>query len=312
MKNKILTVTFNPCIDKTITIDGFNYGGLNRIINVRTDVGGKGINVAKVLSSFDVPCTAYAMIAGENGKKLSAFLEKERIDAVYTHVTGEVRTNQKIVNTKDMVTTEINEKGFEVSCEDCQRAIETIERLIADCSILVLSGSIPMGMNDEIYAAITRLANSCSTKVILDADTIRLSLGIEAQPYAIKPNLYEFELLTGTKLDTTDKIVSEAKKLIQKGLELVVVSMGADGAVFVSRDCAYKAEPFAIECKSTVGAGDSMVAAMAYSIHNGLELTELAKLSIAAGSITSSCEGTQVCTACEIMSRKDEVKVFAL
>ncbi len=308
----ILTVTFNPCIDKTITMDGFNYGGLNRADTVREDVGGKGINVAKVLRSFGAPCIAYAMVAGQNGQKLEDFLLREGIDALFTKVQGEIRTNHKIVNTKDRITTEINEKGFAVSEDDCASAVETIEKALEFCDILVLAGSIPNGMDDRIYADLIKLANSHDVKVILDADTEKLKHGIAAKPYAIKPNLYEFELLTGKKLDTTDVIVSEAKKLIQKGIELVVVSMGADGAVFADRGGAYKAEPFAIECKSTVGAGDSMVAAMAYSIYNGLSLEEMAKLSIAAGSITSSKEGTDVCMAEEVMARKDVVKIFAL
>ncbi len=308
----ILTVTFNPCIDKTITVEGFNYGGLNRVLNVREDVGGKGINVAKVLKTFDEPCVAYAMIAGENGKKIFDFLAQEGIDARYTEVAGEVRTNQKIVNIKDNVTTEINEKGFVVSFEDCGKAIKAIEDKLASCEILVLAGSIPQGMDDSVYAELIKLANFHGTKVILDADTNKLKCGIDAKPYAIKPNLYEFELLMGKTLDTTDKIVQEARNLIQKGIELVVVSMGADGAVFVTSDTALKAEPFAIECKSTVGAGDSMVAAMAYAIQSGFSLTELAKHSIAAGSITSSKEGTDVCKAEEVICRKDDVKIFAL
>lgn len=308
----ILTVTFNPCIDKTINIDGFNYGGLNRADKVREDVGGKGINVAKVLKSFGKPCISYAMVAGQNGKKLMDFLENEGIDAICTQVEGEIRTNHKVVNKKDKITTEINEKGFTVLAEDCTRAVKTIEKALESCDILVLAGSIPNGMDDRIYADLTLIANSHGVKVILDADTDKLKYGIDACPYAIKPNLYEFEILTCKKLDSIEVIVSEAKKLIQRGIELVVISMGAEGAVFVNRDGAYKAEPFDIDCKSTVGAGDSMVAAMAYSVHNGIAIEDMAKLSVAAGSITSSKEGTDVCTADEVIKRKDDVKIFAL
>lgn len=309
---KVLTVTFNPCIDKTITIDGFNYGGLNRAEEVREDMGGKGINVAKVLKSFDIPCTAYTFVAGLSGKRFSDALAKNGIDIVSTEVKGEIRTNQKLVNLGDKVTTEINEKGFCVSSDDCQKAFEVIKDYLDSDTILVLAGSIPSGMDDSVYAELTRFANSVGTKVILDADTTKLKLGIESKPYAIKPNLYEFELLTGKKLTTTEEIVSQAKILIQKGIKLVAVSMGADGALFVSEDAAYKAEALHIECLSTVGAGDSMVAAMAYALHRGFDLEQTARLSVAAGSITSSKAGTQVCTAQEVMLKKDEVKIIAL
>ena len=309
---KVLTVTFNPCIDKTITISDFSYGGLNRVEEVREDMGGKGINVAKVLKSFDIECRAYTFVAGASGKRFAEALEKDGIEVVSTEVTGEIRTNQKLVNLNDKVTTEINEKGFCVSSDDCQKAFEVIKSHLDADTILVLAGSIPSGMDDGVYAELTRFANSVGAKVILDADTAKLKLGIEAIPYAIKPNLYEFELLTGEKLDTTYKIVSEAQKLIQMGIGLVVVSMGADGAVFVNKDSSYMAEPFGIDCQSTVGAGDSMVAALAYSLHKGYELKETAKLCVAAGSITSSKAGTQVCTKEEVLRRKDDVKIFAL
>lgn len=309
---KVLTVTFNPCIDKTITVSGFNYGGLNRVEEMREDMGGKGINVAKVLRSFDISCTAYTFVAGTSGKRFAEALTQDGIDVVSTEVAGEIRTNQKLVNLSDKVTTEINEKGFCVSYDDCKKAFEIIKSHLDADTILVLAGSIPSGMDDDVYAELTQFANSVGAKVILDADTAKLKLGIEAKPCAIKPNLYEFELLTGKKLDTTDKIVSEAQKLIQKGIELVVVSMGADGAVFVNKDIAYKAEPFVIDCQSTVGAGDSMVAALAYSLHKGFELKETAKLCVAAGSITSSKAGTQVCSKEEVIKRKGDVKIFAL
>ena len=95
---KVVTVTFNPCIDKTITISGFNYGGLNRVEEVREDMGGKGINVAKVLKSFDIACNAYTFVAGASGKRFADTLKEDGIDVLSTEVMGEIRTNQKIVN----------------------------------------------------------------------------------------------------------------------------------------------------------------------------------------------------------------------
>ncbi len=309
---KILTVTFNPCIDKTITIEEFNYGGLNRVANSRTDIGGKGINVSKVLKSFEVPQTAYAITAGENGKRIKEFLKGENIDSVFTETDGEVRINQKLINKKDLVTTEINEKGFCLTEEKYIEVLNTVDSLLSRCKIAVLSGSVPEGAPEGVYADVINMAKKYGVKVILDADSRKLELGTEALPYAIKPNLDEFCALIGKKVASANEIVSEAKKLTQKGIELVAVSMGADGAVFVTKDSAYKADPFAIECKSTVGAGDSMVAAMAYSLHSGLPLCDTAKLCVAAGSITSSKEGTQVCTFDEVIGRKDDVKVFVL
>ncbi len=308
----ILTVTLNPCIDKTITVDGFNYGGLNRVLDTREDAGGKGINVAKVLKTFDEPCVAYAMIGGQNGKRLAQCLENENIDAIYTNAEGEVRTNQKIVNIKDGITTEINEKGFTVSCKDFESAVEKIENLICSCDVVVLAGSIPNGVDEDVYAKLIKFANAHNTRVILDADANKLKYGIGEKPYAIKPNLFEFEELIGKKMSNPAQIAVQAKKLIDSGLGLVVVSMGADGAVFTDGVDAFWAKPFDIECKSTVGAGDSMVALMAYSLCRGYDLETLAKLCVCAGSITSSKEGTMVCTSSEVVGAKDKVTIWKI
>ena len=303
---KILTVTLNPCIDKTITVDGFNYGGLNRVQGVRTDAGGKGINVTKVLKSFGANVLCYTLDAGD---AIKGYLEKEKIASKFGRATGEMRTNLKIVDTRAGITTEVNEEGFSLSEEERENAVSEIEALLSNAEILVLAGSLPAGMDGDTYGKLIKAANGKGVKVILDADGERLSKGLSEIPYAIKPNIYEFEELCGEKLDSCEKIVSNARKWIDKGLGLVVVSMGGDGAIFVSRDEAYKTLPLDVECKSTVGAGDSMVAMLAYGLQKGYGLEEISKLCTCAGSVTCSKEGTQVCTFDEVMQNLEKVKL---
>lgn len=303
--SKILTVTLNPCIDKTITIDGFVYGGLNRVQSVRTDAGGKGINASKVLKSFGADILCYTLDAGN---AIKGCLEKEGIASTLGKATGEVRTNLKIVDTRTGITTEINEKGFSLAKKECESIVADIEALLSDSEILVLAGSLPAGMGVDTYGKLIRIAKEKDVKVILDADGERLKQGLNEIPYAIKPNLSEFEELCGEKLDSCEKIVSNARKWIEKGVVLVVVSMGGDGAVFVSKDEAYKTLPLEIESKSTVGAGDSMVATLAYGLQNGYSLEKISQLCTCAGSVTCSKEGTQVCTFDEVMQNFEKLK----
>lgn len=312
MDKKILTVTLNPCIDKTITIDIFAYGGLNRAKSIRADVGGKGINVAKVLRNFGASVFACGMIAGKQGLEVTDYLDKQGILHSFTTAEGEIRTNYKIVDSSSRITTEINEPGFHAALEDVEACIENIVAALPSVDIMVLSGSVPMGVDANIYKRLIEIAKGYDVKVILDADGDKLKLGIEALPYAIKPNLFEFEKLLGIKLDCHDKIISASRKYIEKGIRMVIISMGAEGAVFVS-DCeTYIVTPPAIDCKSTVGAGDSMVAALSYGLHQGFDFKTIAEFAVASGSLTASKEGTEVCTLTEVLKALPLVQISEL
>ncbi|UUZ97632.1 PfkB family carbohydrate kinase [Paenibacillus sp. P25] len=147
---------------------------------------------------------------------------------------------------------------------------------------------------------------------MLDADGAAFAEGLKAAPYAVKPNLYELERLTGRKLDTDEAIVKAGRQLLERGVSLVVISMGGDGAIVMNSEAAYRVRPFAIQPLSTVGAGDSMVAVMAYCLLENRPLEELARWSVAAGTVTASKAGTQVCTYEEIISHAGQVSIAPL
>ena len=304
MEKKILTVTLNPCIDKTITIKEFKYGGLNRAEKIRTDIGGKGINVSKVLKNFGADVFACGIVAGKQGREIIEFLDNSTIPNLFTYAEGETRTNYKIVDIESRITTEINEPGFYVNQDVLENCIENIKKMLPSIEIMILSGSLPLGVNDDIYKRLIEIAKNYDVKVILDADSEKLKRGIEASPYAIKPNLFEFEQLLGTKLESHEKVINAAKKYIDTGtVSIIIISMGAEGALFVSDKIVYLAAPFEIECKSTVGAGDSMVAALAYGLQQGYDFKTIARMAVAAGTITASKEGSGVCTLEEVLEK---------
>ena len=191
-----------------------------------------------------------------------------------------------------------------------EKFIKKLSEILPTAEFLILSGSVPSGVEDNIYKRLIGIAASYDVKVILDADGEKLKKGTEALPYVIKPNLFEFEQLSGKKFDNVEKIILAAEDYIKQGVGMVVISMGANGAVFVSQEGKCVAKALAVDCKSTVGAGDSMVAAIAYGLQSGFTLEKIARFASAAGSITASKDGSDVCTMNEVLNSFDFIEII--
>lgn len=312
MKTSVVTVTLNPALDKTVTVSSLKTGGLNRVKDIRMDAGGKGINVAKVLKKFEVDVLAAGLIAGFQGQLLLEYLEAEGIKTSFLKIPGETRTNLKIVEEKTKITTEVNEAGFLVTQEDLKRFSDNLLHLMDQTCILVLSGSLPPGVPETIYKDYIEIANAKGIKTILDADGKALEEGIKALPFAIKPNIHELENLAGCKLLEEKDVVLAGRHLIEKGINLVVISMGSEGAIVLNDKETYQVKTFPIKRESTVGAGDSMVATLAYALLNNKPLEEIAKWITTAGTITASKPGTQVCTLAEVQQSLHQVHAFKI
>lgn len=312
MNPYVVTVTLNPALDKTVTLDKLKVGGLNRVGNIRVDPGGKGVNVAKVLNKFGVNVVAAGLIAGFQGQLLLQYLEEERIKSRFIKVQGETRVNMKIIEEQTETMTEINEAGFAVNNKALEEFEEELSGLLEQASLLVLSGSLPRGVQDSVYRKYIELAKGRGVKTILDADGDVLKEGIKALPYAIKPNIHELEKLFGRKMADDMEITRAARQLIHEGINLVIVSKGAEGAVVLDKNVTYSVKPFPIIPKSTVGAGDSMVAALAYTLMNNKPLCDIARWVTTAGTVTASKPGTQVCEIGEVQQFLDQVQLAKL
>jgi 1-phosphofructokinase len=300
MKEKIITVTLNPSIDKTILVEKLNPYELNRSISTRLDPGGKGINVARALKNFGVDVLATGLIAGSSGKKLLNELNQAGVSVDFYNIEGETRTNIKILDQSNQEVTEINEPGFFVSESDLNGFRKKFKALLKKTDIVILSGSLPPGVPSTFYFECVQLAKESGKKVILDADGDAFVEGVQASPFAIKPNLQELGLVMDKKLSDLQEIVEAVQHFIKKGIDIVIVSMGPDGAVIGNGTEIYKADTWDIPIRGAIGSGDSMVAALAYSLLENYSLVDIAKLTIAAGTITASKAGTQVCTLDEV------------
>lgn len=289
----IRTVTLNPAVDKTVEIDNFRLGAVNRISAVRLDAGGKGINVSKTIRSLDGRSLATGILAGGAGEYIKGYLDRMGIDNDFVFINGETRTNIKVVDKVNRTNTDINEPGPAAMANDLIALEDKVFRGMGNGSLLVLSGSIPSNVSVDIYRDWTERAKRLGARVLLDADGELLREGIEGGPYLVKPNINELERLFGTKLDTIDKLAEASKKLLEAGVSIAVVSLGADGALFAEGDKVIHAPGLSVKVKSTVGAGDAMVAALALALERGYQLEKAVTLSMAAGAANVATSGTQ-------------------
>lgn len=289
----IYTITLNPALDKTVEIPRFTLDTVNRIATVRTDPGGKGINVSKVIAKLGGTSKAMGILAGTSGHAIADQLTQRGLDCEFCFVDGETRTNLKIIDPERHTNTDINEPGIQVTEGILNGLLWRLTNLIEPNDIVVLAGSLPAGAPKDTYRKWVAECRRKGAKVFLDADGELLAEGIKAAPYLIKPNNDELSRLMGRTLETTQELHEAACDLLAEGIQMVVVSMGSRGALYVTRENSIYAEGLKVKVGSTVGAGDSVVAALAYAADRQLPLTDAVVLSTATGAANVMCSGTQ-------------------
>ncbi len=308
----IYTVTLNPALDKTATVENLRLDSVNRISELRVDPGGKGINVSKVVRELGAKTVAIALLGGHTGTMLRNMLAELGIECKVLEVEGETRTNLKIKDPALKTNTDINEPGPEVTDEQLRGMLDGLVGEVGSGDIVVLSGSLPRGAAADTYKVWVAALKKTGAKVYLDADGDKLVRGIEAKPDLIKPNEIELGAMMGRTLDADEKIVEAARELIDGGLDRVMVSMGGAGALYVARDVTIKANPVKVPVGSTVGAGDSVVAALAYAQDKGLGLEDTMRLAMATGAANVMQSGTQAAPRELVDSLIDKVVVTRL
>ncbi|OFK23272.1 1-phosphofructokinase [Olsenella sp. HMSC062G07] len=289
----IRTVCLNPALDKTVQVDGFAVDAVNRISDVRIDAGGKGINVSKVIKELGGSSKAYALLAGSTGSRIADMVGQLGIDLVHVTPKGETRTNLKVVDKARHTNTDINEPGPLVTSEDLEALLDLLLADLDAGDVVVLAGSLPKGAPTDTYARWIQAISEAGAQAFLDADGEVLAAGIAAGPALIKPNDHELADLVGCDLPDTASIVAAAHELMDKGARRVVVSLGGEGALFVTPERTVRARAPKVPVGSTVGAGDSVVAAVAVAQQAGLSIEETARLGVATGAANVMQSGTQ-------------------
>ena len=275
-KFEAITITLNPAIDLTISIPDFRSGIVNRVEGSHTQPGGKGVNAATALAGGGHRVAATGFLGRENSGDFEALFAEKGIEDCFVRIPGRTLTGIKIAYPERNETTDINCPGFSPTPTDLDLLMQRLDSL--EAAWFVVGGSIPPGIDAGIYREIIRSLKSHGGKVILDASGDALRHGIEAAPDIIKPNIHELEEIAGRQLSTEAAVIEAAHQLLAKGIELVVVSRGGEGACFISKNEVVIEHPPKIEIKSTVGAGDAMVGGIVAAQLRGLPLAGCARL----------------------------------
>lgn len=306
---EILVLMMNPAFDVTVTVENFKAGGTNRVQHKTVQAAGKGMNVATVARRFYDAVFVLGLCPAQDKGAFHEALTLAQVDGEFIEAEGSVRSNLKIFDAVAGVTTELNEKGFSASRKAVDTLLKRYEEKLETAAAVVLTGSLPQGVSKDFYRTCAILAKEKGVPVILDAEGEAFSLGIEGIPYAVKPNEFELSQFAKETLDTEETLVAAMQKLLSGGISLVVASAGAKGAYFMNKEKTIFAPSPKVEVKSTVGAGDSMVALMAVCMLKSLSIEELSCLATSAGSVTASCEGTSLCAKEEVMKKSREVTI---
>ena len=227
----IYTVTLNPALDKTVQIPSFRLGEVNRISAMRTDPGGKGINVSKVLRELGEPSVAAAILGGAAGQKIESALRALGIEGMYLFTGHETRTNLKIVDPTLHTNTDVNEPGAPADEAVLSKLLTQLTDRLRPGDLVVLSGKAPAGAPDTLYRDWILACRAAGAAVYLDAEGELLRQGVTAGPALIKPNQAELSGVMGRPLTTEDETIRAAQELLAQGVGCVAVTMGAGGAL---------------------------------------------------------------------------------
>ncbi|EMY81480.1 6-phosphofructokinase II [Psychroflexus gondwanensis ACAM 44] len=291
----ITTLTLNPALDKSAQVDQFVPEQKLKCHSIQYQAGGGGVNISRVLHTLQVKNKCIFTSGGDTGLYLKKLLVKENIDLKTIAVNSWTRENLSIVDTKTELQYRFGMPGNDLNTSDIELIKTELTNEVKDNSILVLSGSLSEKTPSNLYATLLKMLAGKNVKVVIDTSGQALIETLKENVYLVKPNQRELAQLAGKEFLSKNEQEDFAMELINsKKAKLVVVSMGARGAFLASSEgIFYKSAP-SVKVKSTIGAGDSMVAGMVYAIQQGLSSEEILKWGVVCGVATTMTEGTNL------------------
>lgn len=288
----ILTVTLNASIDKRYVVREAKIGEVNRVKECDYTPGGKGLNVSRSAAVLGAMVTATGFVGGHAGNYIEDALKSHPIKCSFFHVNAESRSCINIWDEEKRTQTEFLEPGFAVSEDDFTAFLGKFQNQVKEADVVVLSGSVPVGLDGVAYQKLIKIAKQDGKKVILDTSGTLLEVGMEACPTMIKPNLDEIRILTGKRCDDLEEMVEAAIEIYKRGIEIVVVSLGGDGSFVVCESGVYRAVVPKMKTVNTVGCGDSMIAGFALGLSENLSMVEMLKKASAVSAASALREET--------------------
>jgi 1-phosphofructokinase len=278
----VVTITLNPAIDRTFTIQNFATGKINRVEHERSWPAGKGVNVAAVLADYGHKVAVTGFLGAENAVPFEALFYNKKLIDRFVRIEGRTRLDIKITDPILEQTTHVNSIGLAPAMSDFQPLSECLDALIEDgASWFVIAGSIPPAVDPQIYRQLIQKLKSVGATVLLDTGDEPLRHGLESVPDIVKVKVSELEIVYGETLATQNAIVSAAQKVLANGVKLVVVSKGKEGACFATAEEIIFAHPPDIQVVSSVGASDALTAGIVAAHLRNLPLAQTAQLATA-------------------------------
>ena len=298
--SKIVTITFSPCIDKSAAVPGLIPEKKLRCESAKSEPGGGGINVARVINRLGGKALAIYPAGGYTGKSFNALLEKENVQSIIIETKNETRENFIVLDKSNDQQYRFGMPGtalLKSEWNQCLAALKDIHGI----EFIVASGSLPPGVPLEIHARLAKIAKKKNAKLIVDTSGEALQHAVDEGVYLLKPNLGELATLVGVDKISDSQIHDIAKDLINKAVcRIIVISMGEKGAMLVTKNESHSVKPPTVKRKSTVGAGDSMVAGIVLSLFKRRPLEEVLRYGVACGTAATMNPGTELCKKTDV------------
>ena len=286
----IVTLTANPAIDRTITVDRLAFEDRAYILSTKDTPGGRGINASSVIHSFGGRTTAILPAGGTSGARFEEFLKNCGFPVIVVPIRNKVRTNLTITDSHGL-TAKLNEHGPKLSKTEVTKIEKATHAHLHGASWLMLCGSLPPGAPEDLYARIISFAHSRNVRTLLDTDGEALKLGLAANPTLVSPNQEEAERLLNVALITRTNCLHATERLHKMGAESVMLSLGSRGAVGFYKGKLFESIPPRVDALCPIGAGDAQSAALLWSLENRDSFPDAIRWGVAAGTASAMLPG---------------------
>jgi 1-phosphofructokinase len=310
-KPSIVTVTLNPAIDLTIQLNQLVPGEVNLARHGDLRPAGKGINVAMVLRDLGEEVYVSGILGLDNRQSYDQLFQERQLSDQFVYEAGSTRINVKLAEADSRVT-DVNLPGLTVSPATLAQLLSKLESLCEQADLFVLSGSLPKDLDPAVYGQITTLLKQKGRQVVVDTSGAGLQSAVAAVPFLIKPNTLELAQWAGHALADQAEQEAVIRHLLELGIAHVVLSDGANGVRWYSKNRALQAVPPRVRVISTVGAGDSMVAGLSFGLANNLSMEETLQLATAVSAMAVSQVGVGVTSQDQLQTLKQQVTVKPL
>ena len=304
----ILTLTINPAIDRTVTVDRLVFEDRAYILSVKEDVGGRGINASYVIHTFGAPTTAILTAGGNAGAEMEKYIKKRAFPSEIVRIENETRTNLTISD-KQGLTVKLNELGGTISDVELKRVRAAVEKWLPKSTWLMICGSVPPGVPAHFYSELIEMATRKGVKTLLDTDGDPLLHGIEAKPTAVTPNQHEAERLLNRALITRSQFVEAAQRIRALGAKSVLLSLGSRGAMASDGDQMYEVLAPRVDALNPIGAGDALAAAFVWASNRKRPFQEAIRWAVAAGTASVVLPGMAMANLDETREMFQRVEV---